>query len=762
MNKRQQPPVDSHTRYTLRLVASYSIILLIILVMGIYLYTVSIDNLESSICDQNFTILQNSINRLDNDFASMSSLANQLVNDSKLVLLANMEYIDDNSFYFTASQVKDRLSTYVPSNMLLPIDSYFIYLPNTNYLIAFNDFEKIDSYYNKKRHLSPSLYEEWTNMLVNNQYYYKIKPISAFSYYYTASPENYYYIMPLNDYSFKKIPAILYFELDYAKIIQLFSNLDLDKNGFLYVTNESGDETIFSIGKGVETFTSESEDDILKQLSTLDYNSKNFSAYTTGKNKMLVTHHKSDYNHWNYYLLQSNNTILQSLESYRFVFLLCISFAVFLGFGLIFLLSRRNSKPLFDMSTELNQSRLKQKQLMESAEQQKPLLRRSYIRQIMKGRISTEEEMNFVKEYLQINDTDKKKYQVLYCTIYVNKYEVETSGDTIVSIPPTDYEDIITSTLQQFFGEPLYLITPHERSYALLLTLDMQNESGSFTEKIEKAFTDAHNYLIEHHDIWIFGGLGNKNSQLNLTWKSYQQAKEALRYTSNEHFFQYYDDIRPNSENYYYPSELATQLSNFVETDSKQQIAELFKLIRKENVEKRKLSKTQLDWLLSDIRNTLLKVRFTIREDSNNQELLPMIDSKFENNPSLKLYEDIALILCGLIHTNNTENQLISDIKEYISHKYQDPSLCLSKISEEFSISESYFSYLFKKTTGINFSTYLENIRMEQAQQLVKHSNTKINELYLELGYNNANSFRRAFKKTYGISPTMMREASRP
>lgn len=47
---------------------------------------------------------------------------------------------------------------------------------------------------------------------------------------------------------------------------------------------------------------------------------------------------------------------------------------------------------------------------------------------------------------------------------------------------------------------------------------------------------------------------------------------------------------------------------------------------------------------------------------------------------------------------------------------------------------------------------------MAKAKELVENSDTGLSNLYQYLGYNNAASFRRVFKKTYGISPKEMRE----
>ena len=168
-----------------------------------------------------------------------------------------------------------------------------------------------------------------------------------------------------------------------------------------------------------------------------------------------------------------------------------------------------------------------------------------------------------------------------------------------------------------------------------------------------------------------------------------------------------------------------------------------------------------MDWLFSDIRNTLLKVHFSLNETHASPDAVSALEFLFGEMPSLKLIEDIALELCDLFHTDTSENQMITAIKTYLSENYQDPSLCLSRISDEFAISESYFSYLFKKTTGENFSGYLEKLRMDRAIDLLKNTDIKISDLYSELGYNNITSFRRAFKKNFGVTPNNVRDSMR-
>lgn len=48
---------------------------------------------------------------------------------------------------------------------------------------------------------------------------------------------------------------------------------------------------------------------------------------------------------------------------------------------------------------------------------------------------------------------------------------------------------------------------------------------------------------------------------------------------------------------------------------------------------------------------------------------------------------------------------------------------------------------------------------MSEAAKLIRETDISLNELYLSVGYNNANTFRRAFKKVYGMTPSAMRDS---
>jgi AraC-like DNA-binding protein len=86
--------------------------------------------------------------------------------------------------------------------------------------------------------------------------------------------------------------------------------------------------------------------------------------------------------------------------------------------------------------------------------------------------------------------------------------------------------------------------------------------------------------------------------------------------------------------------------------------------------------------------------------------------------------------------------------------------LDVAMMSQRFHRSETYFSQYFKRVMGQTFSKYLETLRLNRACALLKKGDKSIELIAEETGYTNALTFRRAFKKTVGVTPTAFREKS--
>lgn len=106
------------------------------------------------------------------------------------------------------------------------------------------------------------------------------------------------------------------------------------------------------------------------------------------------------------------------------------------------------------------------------------------------------------------------------------------------------------------------------------------------------------------------------------------------------------------------------------------------------------------------------------------------------------------------------ENESVKPIREakkYIENHYQD-KIVLEDIASLVELNPVYFSVLFKKETGMNFSAYLTNVRMEVAKELIRNGNQTIAAIAEEVGYKDTRYFSQTFTKIVGVKPALYRK----
>lgn len=74
-------------------------------------------------------------------------------------------------------------------------------------------------------------------------------------------------------------------------------------------------------------------------------------------------------------------------------------------------------------------------------------------------------------------------------------------------------------------------------------------------------------------------------------------------------------------------------------------------------------------------------------------------------------------------------------------------------------LNPSYFSVLFKKTTGESYTGYVTRYRMEKAMTLLKTTDMRIFEIAAATGFDEPNYFTNVFKQYYQASPKEFRKA---
>ena len=727
----------------LRMVTSYSIFLLVILILFLYLYQSTFKNVETQYNFQEQSTLISNVELFEKDLKIMNVYCRQLLQNNSFRKLLSYHDPQSADFLDMGNALATTLSTDVYPEALLPIEEVYCYLPNTEYILSPTYFISEDRYYKWMKRYADAEHDNWLKALTDSSNYYHFIPMDDIA---PNFSKNYYmYMINMNDLYYMEADAVVCFVLEKEELSSLFSSGSSKESlyNFLIASNEQNESFLELCGDYDVSFS---------DVNTLSY-ANGFAHYNLNGQAATVGSYTSELTGYTYYYSFPTFNSSAGVFGKQMLYISCFIIAFLLGIALIVRFSKRNVAPIIELGQELNEAVEAQNHLQEVVDSQRPIICNTYVRQLLTGLVASTEEASYIKEYLNLIG-ESLCYNGLYIVAYNNTGDSGESAQPIRSAE--DFNQIIMEALQNYFGMPLYCFSPSDRTYALLLACSKEDEANLII-KANETIVQLHNYLLDTYGIWLFAGIGKNTDNLTNVWESYQQAIESINYTSKNYFFFPYEFIKKDSNAFYYPPELSTKLIHFITTGNTSQVLELFNLIHQENIEERSLPINLLKFLLSDIRNTLLKARFALPSGVS-AEITSQLDEQFNQHVTFKLCEDIALTLCKLFTVESDDTSLVTAIEKYIEKNYMDPSMGLNKISDEFQISESYFSHMFKEKTGVNFSTYLENIRMSEAARMIKETDISLNELYISVGYNNANTFRRAFKKIYGVTPSNMRE----
>lgn len=103
------------------------------------------------------------------------------------------------------------------------------------------------------------------------------------------------------------------------------------------------------------------------------------------------------------------------------------------------------------------------------------------------------------------------------------------------------------------------------------------------------------------------------------------------------------------------------------------------------------------------------------------------------------------------------ENAYVAQAVRYIQDHYHEP-LLVEEIARYVGLNRSYLSTLFKQYTGLSPIKYLQTFRMTRAAHLLSLTQLPVSAVAYSCGYQETESFHKAFKQHTGLSPKRYRE----
>ena len=146
----------------------------------------------------------------------------------------------------------------------------------------------------------------------------------------------------------------------------------------------------------------------------------------------------------------------------------------------------------------------------------------------------------------------------------------------------------------------------------------------------------------------------------------------------------------------------------------------------------------------------LMNRRLKMREDALNATIKALSS---ENNIVNDKKENIQL--------NSQDNELLQKVIDVVKNQMSNGSLSIESLANDMCLSRSQLNRRIKAVTGVTSQQYVMRVRLEHAKNLLDDSNLQVSEVAYQCGFDDVASFSRAFKRTFGKSPSQHRNSDK-
>ncbi|GGD51855.1 helix-turn-helix domain-containing protein [Paenibacillus nasutitermitis] len=267
----------------------------------------------------------------------------------------------------------------------------------------------------------------------------------------------------------------------------------------------------------------------------------------------------------------------------------------------------------------------------------------------------------------------------------------------------------------------------------------------------------------EHLGIRCSIGIGEYCEDIFTLGKSYEQAKEALRYRSMTGSCEviYIEDVRlEGTPLFIYPKDreamLIHSLINGDLPEAMQSYREMMKEIR---AYEGRVHYHQIKHAFIQLLGRFVATAGEMRADMNTllqekDNLFSLLLQKNDWNEIMAWFEEIIKKLSDHIGNAFREknNRHIVEAMRILEADCGG-TISLSTVAEKLGLNPSYLSRIFKEDRGETFSEYLTRNRIERSKRMIAETDMKIKEVGEHVGYYKTNYFIKLFKEYTGMTP---------
>lgn len=410
------------------------------------------------------------------------------------------------------------------------------------------------------------------------------------------------------------------------------------------------------------------------------------------------------------------------------------------------------------IESELNRLE-NERELKRQIEESLPVLRERYLGYILTGALLFEE-IEEKHKYLDIKIEDRNIVVMVIKLEELPQHLVNKKQLFILGLKK-ELRKIVKkyfkSEVLDEWSNRIIIINNYNPDYSRVEVIDMLQNLGD----------DIYEHIIDNYDCKTIIGVGKLYDSAEHISDSYQEAMEAAEYKifiENENTI-FYNDVSVSNESYkaIYPMKLENKVITAIKIGDIANVSKyiddfIYYFLKKEQVTPEELRNSCVQlvyFILRKITEWNNFINYSLNNIKIQEQINNISSCKELGKWLINFVEDIT----KKVHEEKV-NKRQNDIQKacnYIENNYQK-DLTLKEIASSIYLTQYYFANLFKEETGKTAMTYLTEIRMEKAKELLLETNDKICEIAKRVGYNNASYFGQSFKKETGLSPNNFRK----
>lgn len=343
-----------------------------------------------------------------------------------------------------------------------------------------------------------------------------------------------------------------------------------------------------------------------------------------------------------------------------------------------------------------------------------------------------------------------------YCVVSMNvEYTVQSPEKELEISNQINVQ--LSAYLGKNYREEACIVNSGNKEIIILISLKPQDDS--FTDKIARLFEMVSNIIEEEYDVTVSCGISDISMDIDNVHAAYLQAKTAARQNDREHLVKEYDAIKSNS--YVVDFHYGSQLYELIIGGETEETILFFDRLKKQLAQRKLETEDEIQHFFFLLRDGLYHARKMLPGEALLELPLPAYDINSDVSGLLDKLCRCAEAMCTKMNEKKKSRnpELKNKILEYMQAHYSNPDLSAREIAAACGISEKYLYQFIKEQTGKTAGDLLENIRMTECERPLLETDKPVTELYASVGFYSNNTFYKAFKRIYGVSPGKWRES---